>query len=97
MAYILSNKTEEDIIDVFHTGVELFGVRQAEQYHKNLAKTFQFLADNPLAAPLRLEITPAVRIHPAGSHLIIYTTGDEGDVFIIRVRHGHEDWLGDQE
>ncbi len=97
MGYILSRKAEDDIISIFHVGAELFGIRQAEQYHENLEKTFQFLADNPLAAPQRLEITPPVRIHPTGSYLIIYTINSDADIFIVRVRHGHEDWQGVQD
>ncbi|MBC8518911.1 MAG: type II toxin-antitoxin system RelE/ParE family toxin [Gammaproteobacteria bacterium] len=34
-----------------------------------------------------------VRIHPIQSHITIYTISDDGNVFIIRIRHGHEDWL----
>lgn len=92
MGYVLSRKAEEDIIDIFLAGVEQFGLRQAERYHDQLEKCFRFLADNPLAAPERFEITPPVRIHPIGSHLVIYRVDENGDIFVIRVRHGHEDW-----
>jgi toxin ParE1/3/4 len=40
----------------------------------------------------RLEITPPVRIHPFRSHLIVYIVDDNNDVFIVRIRHEHEDW-----
>jgi toxin ParE1/3/4 len=92
MSYILSRKAEEDIIDIFLTGVEQFGQKQAEHYHEQLDKCFRFLAENPLAAHERFEITPPVRIHPVGSHLVIYRIEENGELFIIRVRHGHEDW-----
>ena len=32
-----------------------------------------------------------MRVHPYKAHLVIYET-DGDDVFIIRLRHGHEDW-----
>jgi len=92
MRYILSRKAEEDIIGIFLTGVEQFGKNQAERYHEQLDKCFRFLAENPLAAHERFEITPPVRIHPVGSHLVIYRVEETGELFIIRVRHGHEDW-----
>ena len=92
MAYILSRKAEEDIIGVFLSGVTLFGLEQAEHYHGQLEGCFRFLADNPKAARERIEISPPVRIHPIGSHIVIYRIVDADDVFIIRVRHAHEDW-----
>lgn len=91
--YTLSSKAEEDIIEIFLRGAEQFGLQQAEHYHTILEKTFRFLAENPLAAHLRTEISPPVRVHPIESHIIVYTTDDDGKVFIIRVRHSHEDWL----
>ncbi len=91
--YTLSRKAEEDIIEIFLRGAERYGLQQAERYHAILEKCFQFLAENPFAAHLRTEITPSVRVHPVESHIIIYTTDDEGAVFVVRVRHGHEDWL----
>jgi len=97
MGYTLSRKAEEDIIDIFLTGVEQFGREQAQRYHEQLDKCFRFLADNPLAAHERFEITPPVRIHPIGSHLIIYRLDENGEILIIRVRHGHEDWLSNTE
>lgn len=90
--YRLSRKAEEDIIAIFMYGVSQFGIEQAERYHHLLERTFQFLAENPEAARDRVEITPPVRVHPIESHIVIYTIDEDGDVFIIRVRHGHEDW-----
>jgi toxin ParE1/3/4 len=94
--YRLSRKAEEDIIAIFMYGVSQFGIQQAERYHDLLERTFQFLAENPEAARERVEITPAVRIHPIESHIVIYTLDEDGDVFIIRVRHGREDWGRDE-
>lgn len=91
--YTLSRKAEEDIIEIFLRGADQFGLQQAEHYHTLLEKSFQFLAENPLAAHLRMEIRPPVRVHPVESHIIVYTTDDEGRVYVIRVRHSHEDWL----
>lgn len=67
MTYRLSHKAEEDIIQIFLVGTELFGESQAEQYHDQLELCFQFLAGNPFAAPERHEIKPSVRIHPVAT------------------------------
>ncbi|WP_214000612.1 type II toxin-antitoxin system RelE/ParE family toxin [Arsukibacterium sp.] len=95
MTYLLSKQAEEDIIDIYVTGAELFGLIQAKHYHQQLTTIFQFLSDNPKAAPVREEIIPQVRIHPFGSHIIIYQLDADNNVFVIRVRHAHEDWLND--
>lgn len=94
--YRLSRKAEEDIIATYMYGVAQFGVQQAERYHDLLERTFQFLAENPEAARERAEITPPVRIHPIESHVVIYTVDESGDIFIVRVRHGREDWRRDE-
>jgi len=90
MGYRLTYKAEEDIIDIFRAGVGQFGLYQAERYHEQLERCFRFLADNPLAAHARFEIVRPIRIQSIGSHLIVYRV-DDGDVFIIRVRHRHHD------
>jgi len=92
MGYRLSVKAEEDIIDIFRFGTAQFGLNQAEHYHKRLEQCSRFLADNPWVARERAEITPAVRIHPVAAHLVVYRVDDDGDVFIVRIRHGREDW-----
>lgn len=94
--YTLSRKAEEDVIDIFMYGVAQFGLQQAERYHDLLEKTFQFLAENPEAARERVEIMPPVRIHPIESHIVIYTVDESNDIFVVRVRHGREDWGRDE-
>ena len=93
MPYALSNKAEEDIIAIFVAGAERFGLIQAQRYHQQLTTTFEFLSDNPQAAPVCEELIPPVRLHPVGSHLVIYQLEADNSIFIIRVRHAHEDWL----
>lgn len=94
--YVLSRKAEEDIIAIFMYGVAELGIQQAERYHDLLESTFQFLAENPEAARERPEITPPVRIHPIESHVVIHTIDGDENIFIIRVRHGREDWRRDE-
>ncbi len=92
MAYKLSKKAEEDIIDIYREGALLFGEQQAEKYFLEMEHIFEFLAANPRLARERAEITPPVRIHPYASHMIIYIIESE-NIFILRIRHGREDWM----
>lgn len=94
MEYMLSRKAEEDVVSVYLEGVYEFGVDQADRYHRKLEESFCFLALNPLAAPERTELSPPVRVHPVGVHLIVYRLELQWDrVLIIRIRHSKEDWL----
>jgi toxin ParE1/3/4 len=93
MSYSLSKKAEEDIIAIYLEGASQFGTRQADHYHQKLEEAFRFLADNPEAARQRTELNPPVRFHPFKSHIILYTANEKGEVFIVRIRHGHEDWI----
>jgi toxin ParE1/3/4 len=56
---------------------------------------FALLSDNPRIARLRNELSPPLRIHPFKAHLIIYVVDGDDDSYVLRVRHGHEDWLGE--
>lgn len=90
MAYKLSRRAKEDI---YVEGVAVFGVPQAEAYHARLQRTCETLSDNPRMARERLEITPPVRLHPYGSHVVVYIIEPDGGIFVVRVRHAREDWL----
>ena len=95
MAYKLSAKAEEDIIRVYRESFRLFGAEQAEKYYAGIERVFHFLSGTPKAARKRTEITPPVRVHPYQSHIIVYMVDDSGDILILRVRHGREDWEND--
>lgn len=93
MTYRLSRKAEDDIIQIFVDGAADFGLARAERYHAGLERSLSFLAEHPRAARERTEINPPVRVHPYGSHVIVYVLDAVG-VLILRVRHGREDWAG---
>jgi toxin ParE1/3/4 len=75
--------------------VRLFGPAQARKYHDQLFDVFDLIAANPRIARERHELSPPMRIHPFKAHLIVYRIDDDGDIFIVRVRHGQEDWAAD--
>ena len=95
MGYRLTRKAEEDVIRIYREGAALFGEAQAERYHFELEALFRLIATNPMLARERAEISPPVRIHPHKAHLIVYLIDEDGEVLIVRVRHGHEDWETD--
>lgn len=92
MAYRLSRKAEDDLIQIYVAGVEMFGAAQAERYHEGLEHAFDLLSDFPLAATERAELGGS-RVHPYKSHIIVYRL-DGLNILIQRVRHASEDWVG---
>lgn len=92
MAYKLSEKAVNDIIEFYLNCVEQFGSVQAEFYHASLENVFLLLGENPELAREREELNPHIRIHPHGSHLILYRIDDGQDVIILTIRHAREDW-----
>lgn len=93
MAFRLTVQAEEDIVGIAEAGIRLFGEAQALSYHQQLFDMFELIAANPHMARERHEITPPVRVHPFKAHLIIYVLAEPDDVVIVRIRHGHEDWI----
>jgi len=93
VTYSLSRKAEDDIVEIYIDGASRFGIAQADHYHEKIERMIELLAENPRMARERFEISPPVRIHPFQSHLIVYTVDENGDIFIVRIRHGHEDWI----
>lgn len=92
MSFKLSVEAEEDIIAIAEQGVGMFGASHAKLYHDELFALLDLIAANPRIARERDEIDPPVRIHPFNAHLIVYRIEDDETIFVIRIRHGHEDW-----
>ena len=93
-AYRLSGAAERDLMAIFTTGLDQFGLRQAEDYRTELKRQFTLIADFPKLARLRTEYQPPVRVMSFKAHVVVYEERDDG-VFIVRVRHGREDWRSD--
>lgn len=97
MTLRLSDKAEEDLIKIFLDGIECFGLAKAELYRDKIKNSLAIINENPETARIRTEITPPVRVHPVGMHIIIYRVDDIGDVVVLRVRSAREDWIADPE
>lgn len=95
MTFRLSREADEDIVRIYVEGARRFGPVQAETYHEELKALLELLADNPRMARERFELSPPMRIHPFKAHLVVYRLEEDGNILIVRVRHGHEDWAAE--
>ncbi|CUX18410.1 MULTISPECIES: type II toxin-antitoxin system RelE/ParE family toxin [Agrobacterium] len=95
MGFRLSLLAEEDVIRIAEEGILIFGPAQARKYHRELYAVFHLLSLNPRMARERHELSPPLRIHRFRSHLVVYSVDADDEVFIVRVRHGHEDWVNE--
>ena len=84
-------QAEADLIDIFLESAQRFGMKQADIYAAKLSACFELLDTLPSMARERLEISPPVRVHFHGSHVIAYAI-DEDDIVILRVLHERCDW-----
>ncbi|WP_128255784.1 type II toxin-antitoxin system RelE/ParE family toxin [Falsirhodobacter deserti] len=89
--YLLTPKGHADLAQIWAESADRWGQAQADTYVTALTGTFALIADFPSMAPLRREFTPPLRIHPHGSHLILYVGADP--ITIVRVLHGRQDLL----
>lgn len=94
MQFSLSVQAEEDIISIAEEGIRIFGALVAKRYHDELFALLELIAANPRMARERHEIFPPVRIHPFKAHIVVYRINEDGSIFVVRIRHGHEDWAG---
>ena len=69
---------------------------RADSYLFGLKKLFELLAGSPFLARERPEFDPPVRLHPYGSHIVIYRV-ENGELMVLRVLHGRQDWRRELE
>lgn len=87
--WILRPAAEADLSEIWLQGASTWGADQAERYADGLFAVFDLLAEFPEMARQRAEFSPPVRIHPSGSHLVIYQQNRQG-VEIVRLLHAHQ-------
>lgn len=80
---------EADLTRIWRQGAATWDVLQADRYADGLFAVFDLLAEFPEMARKREEFSPPVRIHPNGSHLVIYQREGQG-VEIIRILYVHQ-------
>lgn len=87
MAYSLTRRAAESIVEAYLFGVERFGTVQAEHYRESLENCFDILSRNPRIARERNEFRPPVRVHHHGSHYVVYRIEPLEDILILAVLH----------
>jgi toxin ParE1/3/4 len=87
--WVLRPAAEADLSNIWREGVASWGAEQAGRYADGLFALFDLLAAFPEIAREHTELSPAVRIHPSGAHLVIYRQTERG-IEVIRILHGHQ-------
>ena len=90
--WTLSQRAATDLLAIAQYTIDEHGSEQAGRYRDGLLATLERLADYPRLARERSEIDPPVRVHPHGSHLIIYLIEADDTLRILRFAHAREDW-----
>ncbi len=91
----LSGAAELDLRHIVSDGLERFGSDASQRYVVRLREAMSLIAGFPRIARVRDEIDGDTRAFPVGVHLILYRIDDEGNPFVLRIRHGREDWAAD--
>ena len=89
MRFHLTDAAIEDLLQIYVNGVEQFGIDAAEKYQDKIDHSLTLIGERPEIAPMRSDITPPVRVHPVGVHIIVYHINDQGQVPHQRPRAGH--------
>ncbi len=85
--YQLTPKAKNDLWQIWHYSIDIWGEQQADKYTKQLYDRFQWLADNPLLGASKDEIKAGYRSWKEGEHLIFYRIADDNTIEIIGIPH----------
>ena len=88
---VLASTAKADLAEIWRYTSNEWSEVKAEHYLQGLWETFLLLASHPEIARLRREITPAVRLHPHRSHLVIFVE-TVSVLDILRVVHSRSNW-----
>ena len=90
--YLLRPAARADLATIWNDGAASWGVERADRYVDSLFVLFDLLVEFPEMARERLEFAPPVRIHPSGTHLVIYRLEGQS-VDVIRILHAHQNLM----
>lgn len=88
----LADRAEADLASIWLYGVTTWSVPRADRYLTELGELFDLLSEHPEIARLRRDTNPPVRVHPHGSHVVIFREPPV-TVEILRVVHARSDWV----
>jgi toxin ParE1/3/4 len=87
--YKLSHVAKEDLIRIYHYGVQQFGIKQADKYFESFFLHFDLIAKNPQSFESIDFIKPGYRRCVCGANSIFYRIND--DVVEIMAIIGRQD------
>ena len=82
--YILSKAAEDDLIRIYHYGLQSFGQIQADKYFQAFTKCFERIAENPFLFEAVDHIKKDYRRCVCGSDSIFYKI-ENGSVYITAI------------
>ncbi|NOS89475.1 MAG: type II toxin-antitoxin system RelE/ParE family toxin [Methylococcaceae bacterium] len=89
----LTLRALDDIKAIGRYTLRQWGVRQRNQYLRDLDSRFKWLADRPQLGKHRPDIEQGYYCYLQGSHLIFYVFNDLGGIDIIGIPHKAMDVL----
>lgn len=84
--YVLSNKADADLDDIYVFSHRTFGEAEADAYFTGLSDCLRMLAENPRLGRPADDIQPGLLRHDHGRHVVFYII-ESGGIFVVRVLH----------
>ncbi|WAJ26247.1 type II toxin-antitoxin system RelE/ParE family toxin [Antarcticirhabdus aurantiaca] len=88
-SFSLSGRVDRELLDIYLSGIELFGRRQALRYIEELERVFGLLAENPRMGRAAPTIGTNVRRHEHAAHIILYRVEPSGVRVLALVAAGN--------
>lgn len=88
--YVLSNKADSDLGDIYEFSYHRFGRDQADAYFTELSQCLRTLATIPGMGRAAKIALPGLLRHEHGEHIIFYLPEEQG-IFVIRILHRRMD------
>lgn len=84
--YVLSNKADADLDDIYAYSYRTFGEAKADAYFLSLRDCLQALADNPRMGQPAGFLHAGLLCHRHARHRVYYLI-ETADIFVVRVLH----------
>lgn len=82
--FVLSNKADKDLADIFEYGILNFGVERATEYLLGINEKFQFISENKELGRSADEISKGLKRIAYNKHVVFFKEQQES-VLIVRV------------
>ncbi len=88
----LTALARRDLLQIASHGARRFGLAASRAYKERIGRALKAIQHMPELARVQPGISAPVRIHPVGSHVILYMLTNNG-IQVLRVLHGHQNWI----